>query len=151
MANYLRVIALRIALHLRRERRLPVPQGDGSCEGEATGPGGQELDYLKLRYRGAYEKALCAALAALPVRDRLLLRLQYVDALDIAAIGALYRMRSTAVRWRASVRRELFESTRRRLRESVTLTDSEFDSLLHVVRSQIHVSLSRALGRGKAQ
>ena len=90
-------------------------------------------------------------MAALPARDRLLLRLQYVDALDITAIGALYRMhRSTVVRWRASVRRELFEGTRRRLRESVAVTDSEFDSLLRVVRSQMYVSLSQALAGGEA-
>ena len=127
-------------------------RGTDPVRASRPAPGDPELEYLKLRYRGAYEKALCAALAALPVRDRLLLRLQHVDSLDIAAIGALYRMhRSTAVRWRASDRRELFESTRRRLRESVTLTDSEFDSLLHVVRSQMHVSLSQALGRGEAQ
>jgi RNA polymerase sigma-70 factor (ECF subfamily) len=84
---------------------------------------------------------------ALPDRDRLLLRLQYVDGLNLDAIAALYRIhRSTAVRWRARIRRELLESTRQRIHESVRLTDSEFDSVFHLVRSEMHVSLRRALG-----
>jgi RNA polymerase sigma-70 factor, ECF subfamily len=147
LANYLRVIALRIALRLRRERGPGPASEERLRDVESSGPGDPEFDYLKLRYRALYERAFQAALMALPDRDRLLLRLQYVDGLKLDAIAALYRMhRSTAVRWRARIRRDLLESTRRRLHESVQLTDSEFDSVFHLVRSEMHVSLRRALG-----
>ena len=146
MANYLRVVALRIALRLRRERG-QAPIGEGPQQLESSRLADPEFDYLKIRYRQIYEDALQAALMSLSDRDRLLLRLQYVDGLKLDAIAALYRInRSTAVRWRARIRRELLESTRQRLDASVHLTDSEFDSVLHLVRSEMHVSLRRALG-----
>jgi RNA polymerase sigma-70 factor (ECF subfamily) len=89
-----------------------------------------ELDYLKLRYRGAYQDAVGAALASLPDRDALLLKLHYLDGLNIDRIGALYGMhRSTVARWRARVRRRVLESTREQLHRRLALTDSEFDSL----------------------
>ena len=77
LANYLRVLALRIALRLRRERQAPATRADGLRDAELAGQADPELDYLKLRYRGACEQAFRAALAALPDRDRLLLRLQF--------------------------------------------------------------------------
>ncbi len=147
LANYLRVIALRIALRLRRERSPDPSSEERLRDVESSGPVDPEFDYLKLRYRPVYERAFEAALMALPDRDRLLLRLQYVDGLKLDAIAALYRIhRSTAARWRARIRRDLLESTRQRLHESVHLTDSEFDSVFHLVRSEMHVSLRRALG-----
>jgi RNA polymerase sigma-70 factor (ECF subfamily) len=107
-----------------------------------------ELDYLKLRYRGAYQEALEAGLASLPDRDALLLKLHYLDGLNIDRIGALYGMhRSTVARWRANVRRRVLESTREQLHRRLSLSESEFDSLLAVVRSQLIVSLRGALAR----
>jgi RNA polymerase sigma-70 factor, ECF subfamily len=147
LANYLRIIALRIALRLRGERGPGTASEERLREVESSSTGDPEFDYLKIRYRPAYESAFQSALMALTDHDRLLLRLQYVDGLKLDAIAALYRMhRSTAVRWRAKIRRTLLETTRQRLRESIHLTDSEFESLFHLVRSEMHVSLTRALG-----
>lgn len=147
LASYLRVVALRIALRLRRERR-------GSAAPASTDVAGPdpELDYLKMRYRGAYEKAFHEALQTLSDRDKLLLRLQYVDGMNLDRIGDVYRVhRSTVARWRADVRRRVLEGTRMRLHAMVGLSDSEIDSLCRVVRSEMRISLRRVLEVAQAE
>ena len=146
LSNWVRIIAVRTALRLRREQR----SAGTSLESEAELPGtfDPELDYLKLRYRGAYEEAFHLALASLPDRDALLLKLHYVDGLNIDAIGALYGIhRSTVARWRTEVRRRILASTREHLQGRLSLTESEFDSLVALVRSQLVVSIRSALSR----
>jgi len=71
LSNWVRIIAVRTALRLRREQRSPGTFLE--AESELPGTLDPELDYLKLRYRGAYEEALHVALASLPDRDALLL------------------------------------------------------------------------------
>jgi RNA polymerase sigma-70 factor (ECF subfamily) len=138
-------VALRAALKLRRaQRRLGVgielPPTD---LGRSPDP---ERDYLRLRYRADYEAAFRAALASLESAERLLLKLHYVDSLNIDRIGAIYRLhRSTVARQLASHRRKLLDLTRGRLRERLNLSDSEFDSILALVRSQMVMSLRGAL------
>jgi RNA polymerase sigma-70 factor, ECF subfamily len=145
LAAWLRVVALRAALKLRRaQRRLGVgvelPPTD---LGRGPDP---ERDYLRLRYRADYEAAFRAALGSLESTERLLLKLHYVDGLNIDRIGAIYRLhRSTVARQLASHRRKLLDLTRGRLRERLNLSDSEFDSILALVRSQMVMSLRGAL------
>jgi len=146
LANWMRAVAVRTALRLRRKRDdRPISQRVTSEPRAAFDP---ELDYLKLRYRGAYEVAVQTALAELTDRDALLLKLHYLDGLNIDQIGVLYGVhRATIARWRTGVRRRILASTREHLRRVVSLSDSEFDSLAALVRSQLTVSLGRALRR----
>ena len=148
LSNWTRVIAIRTALRLRREQRREHISAAGKSEMERAGPVDPELDYLKVRYRAAYEEAFKAALAALPDRDALLLKLHYLDGLNIDRIGALYGIhRSTVARWRSNIRRSLLASTREQLQRRLSLTDSEFDSLVALVRSQLALSIRTALHR----
>ena len=79
-------------------------------------------------------------------RERLCLRLHYADGLDIGRIGTLYKIhRSTVARRLAEYRRKLRESVQERLRKRLKLTDSEYQSILSLVRSQMVVSLRSAL------
>ena len=148
LSNWIRVIAVRTALRLRREQRRGGTFPDWENELQRAKPVDPELDYLRLRYRAAYEEAFEGALAALPDRDALLLKLHYLDGLSIDRIGALYGIhRSTVARWRSSIRRSLLASTREQLQRRLSLTDSEFDSLIALVRSQLAVSIRSALHR----
>jgi RNA polymerase sigma-70 factor (ECF subfamily) len=150
LTSWIRVIAVRTALHLRHEQRRGSASNDEK-ESQRAGPVDPELDYLKLRYRSAYERAFELALSALPDRDALLLKLHYLDGLSIDRIGALYGIhRSTVARWRSNVRRVVLESTRKHLRAQLALTDSEFDSLVALVRSQLAVNIRAALQRPPA-
>jgi RNA polymerase sigma-70 factor (ECF subfamily) len=148
LSSWLRIIAIRTALRIQRDRTGSTLPAEREMETGLRSAVDPELDYLKLRYRGAYQEALEAGLASLPDRDALLLKLHYLDGLNIDRIGALYGMhRSTVARWRANVRRRVLESTREQLHRRLSLSESEFDSLLAVVRSQLIVSLRSALAR----
>jgi RNA polymerase sigma-70 factor (ECF subfamily) len=141
LGAWLRVVAVRTALRLRRmrwpSRERPLEQT--ASIGETADP---ELSYLKLRYRGAYEEAFRAALASLETRERLLLKLHYGDGLSLERIASVYRMhRATVARRLASCRRKLREETQRRLQETLQVSAAEFGSLLELVRSQLCVSL----------
>jgi len=152
LSNWVRVVAVRTALRLRREQRRGGNLADQEGELQLARPVDPELDYLKLRYRGAYEEAFGAALAALPDRDALLLKLHYLDGLSIDRIGALYGIhRSTVARWRSGIRRRILASTREQLQRGLSLTESEFDSLVALVRSQLAVSIRSALHRPAAE
>ena len=142
LAAWVRVVAIRTALRLKKaERRAPPDEGD-----PLLGKGDPELDYLKLRYRGACEEAFRGALATLSSRERLYLRLHYVEGLSLDRIASLYRVhRATIARRLAAHRDKLHDQTRARLREVLQLRDSEFESLLGLVRSQLAVSLRGAL------
>jgi RNA polymerase sigma-70 factor (ECF subfamily) len=148
LAGWIRVVAVRTALRLRARQSAGGVPLDPLAEEALPGVVDPELDHLKLRYRGAYEDAVEAALAALPDRDALLLKLHYVDGLNIDRIGGLFGMhRSTVARWRAAVRGRLLAEVRERLRDRIPLTGSEFESILALVRSQLVVSIRSLLTR----
>ncbi len=145
LRSWLRVVSIRTAQRLRRRRDLPAGLVAGRDE-QPWRDADPERDYLKLRYGAAYEEAFHAALASLTSRERLCLRLHYADGLDIGRIGTLYKIhRSTVARRLAEYRRKLREGTQERLRKRLKLTDSEYESVLSLVRSQLVVSLRSAL------
>ena len=145
LTSWLRVVALREALKLRRSQQRPGAASEEAPDDLVGGPD-PERDYLKVRYRGAYDEAFRAALAALESSERLFLKLHYVDGLNIDRIGGMYQLhRSTVARRLAAYRRKLLDFTRARLREQLKLTDSEFRSVLSLVRSQMTISLRSAL------
>jgi RNA polymerase sigma-70 factor, ECF subfamily len=150
LSNWVRVVAVRTAIRLRRDRRESASLPGQEVAPDISIPLDPELDYLKLRYRGTYEQALLAALAALSDRDALLLKLHYVDGLNIDRIGILYGVhRATVARWRSAARRQILASTREHLRRIFSLSDSEFDSLAALVRSQLTISIRTALSRAE--
>jgi RNA polymerase sigma-70 factor (ECF subfamily) len=146
LSSWVRVVALRTALRLHREQRRASSSIGLEDRSELAGTVDPELDYLKLRYRGPYEAALKAALASLPDRDALLLKLHYCDGLSIDRIGVLYGIhRSTVARWRTRVRQSVLEGTREQLRRRIPLTESEFDSIVKLIQSQLEVSIRTTL------
>jgi len=148
LASWVRVVAVRTALRLKREQPGSSERADRNGTPPLGSPIDPGLDYLKLRYRSAYEQALRTSLEGLSDRDALLLKLHYVDGLSIDRIGAIYGMhRSTVARWRAKVRRALLESMREQVCRNLRLTESQFDSVAAAVRSQLLVSIRSALHR----
>lgn len=144
LSSWVRVVAVRTALRIHREQRRTVSPMD--IDSRLPGTVDPELDYLKIRYRGAYEEALKAALASLPDRDALLLKLHYLDGLSIDRIGVLYGIhRSTVARWRTRVWHSVLDSTREQVQRRMSLTQSEFESIVKLVRSQLAVSIRTAL------
>ena len=75
-------------------------------------------------------------------REQTLLRYHHVDGLNIDEIGAIYRVhRVTAFRWLEKAKEQLVRATLETLRARLKLPATELDSVLRMIRSQIHLSL----------
>jgi len=100
------------------------------------------LAALKSRYRDEFRDAFAETAAVLTDRERTLLRYRFLDGLSIDEIGVLYRVhRATVARWLAATRETLFEGTRTRLMSRLAVSDSEVDSVLRLIDSQLDASL----------
>ena len=144
LLGWLRVVALRAALKLKRRQARDggQPLHDGEVPESLLAGVDPERDYLRLRYQADYQAALKDALAALPNAERLVLKLHYFDALTLPQLASMYRVhRATIARRLAEARRGLLDGTRALLAQRLKLTDSEFESVLQVVRSQLGLSL----------
>ncbi|HEX2685998.1 MAG TPA: sigma factor-like helix-turn-helix DNA-binding protein [Kofleriaceae bacterium] len=146
LSAWVRIAAIRAALNLRRGNSGEVERAAMREVDELAAAGDVELDVIRRRYRPAFEAAIARALAALPVRDRTLLRLRLVEGVEVDRIATMYGVhRTTMTRWLADVRAKLFDETRRILTAELGATDVELDSLAELIRSQLHVSLVRLL------
>lgn len=141
LASWLRAAAVRTAIDVMRARReVPV---DTAALGDLDDGFDPLLASLKQRFRDEFKIAFREAAAALTARERTLLRYRFVDDLSIDEIGNLYRVhRATAARWIAAIRESLFETTRARLAAQLAMTESEADSVLRLIDSQLDISIT---------
>lgn len=143
---WVRVVAVRLALNLKRAEAPTASTEELLSELAASEPD-PELRYLKNLYRAEFGAAFREALAALPERERVLLRLHYVDGLRVTRIAGLYQVhQSTVSRWVASAVDTVASDARRRLIERLALSPSRLDSVARMVRSQLELSIHRLLG-----
>jgi len=120
------IAARRLAINAKRDGK---PVGDPLEEVMDREPD-PELRHLKQLYRGELREALAAALAGLGDRERAVLRLRFVDALELAQLGALYRVHeSTASRWVSAALDEVATATRKHLMARLAVTAATADSV----------------------
>jgi len=136
--------ALRVALNTRRARR---PEAPADVLGELVDrEPDPELRTMKSLYRTEFSAALAAALAALPDRQRAVLRLRFVERLELAQIGKLYGVHeSTASRWVAAAADAVATDARRRLVAQLSVGASSVDSIARMVASSLDFSIARLL------
>lgn len=143
LGSWLRAAAVRTAVDLMRSRR-EVPS-DPAALGDAAAID-PLLASLKERYRAEFRSAFADAAAQLTDRERTLLRYRFVDDLSIDEIGVLYSVhRATVARWIASVRESLFELTRGALMSRLSIADSDVDSILRLIDSQLEISIEAVM------
>ena len=139
----------------RHARASARRSGSGADAGREGGGGhlnapspDPELDYLKLRYRNELREAFALTLAALDGEARAVLKMHYLDGLNIDEIGASFRVhRSTVARWLAQARERILEETRKLLSSRLQIGRAEAESVIHLVQSQLDVSIYRYLGK----
>jgi RNA polymerase sigma-70 factor (ECF subfamily) len=148
LSGWLRAVALNAALMAQRGRREVLQSSVNISDRAAAGPLDPELQMVRDRHRPQFQAALDAALQALTVRERTLLRAYFVDDMTIDDLGELFRVhRATAARWLQAAHVRLLDETRRRVMERVPLTASEFDSLAALLKSELSLTFS-ALKQG---
>ena len=142
LSRWLRVSAQRIALNLRRGHK---PQAALSDDGRVAARD-PEMEYLRKSSQGEFTKALRAALAALTVHERNLLRLHFVDGLSTTEIAPLFQAHRTTIRRQINeCQAGLILQVRGSLRERLRLSESQVDSLMREGRQSLEVSLSTLL------
>jgi RNA polymerase sigma-70 factor (ECF subfamily) len=148
LAAWMRAVIVRTAISARRDGSDALERDtDGDADLAARAAGNDvELDAMKARYAADYAEILREALGTLSQRDRTVLKMFFVDDLNIDAIGEAYGVhRATAARWIARCREHLADETRRRLAERLRVPAGELHTLERLCMSQIDFSLRSAL------
>jgi RNA polymerase sigma-70 factor (ECF subfamily) len=151
LRRWVRSVAVRTCLNdLRKGKREILVDDDHLIAQHAIAQDDPEVEYMKRTYANEFKSAFSAALAQLGAREQTLLRYHHVDGLNIDEIGAIYRVhRVTAFRWIEKAKDQLVKATLDTLRARLKLPAAELDSVLRMIRSQIHLSLVRHLGGPK--
>ncbi len=105
-----------------------------------------DVELLRARYGAQLEAALAVAFQSLPARQKVILRLSAVEGVSEKDIGAMYHVhQATVSRWKMQAHEAVLEQTRRYLRDRHQIEPGEVDSLIRLLHSQVHVTLSRVL------
>lgn len=140
---WLRVVAMRVALSLRRSATPAASELRADHIIEQSFAEARDLP----RYRDALDAAIRRVFAQLSLRERNLLRLHYLDGLSLERLAGLYGAhRATVARWLAELRRRLLEEVEKEVRGRLRLSPSEFRSVLGMVRSHLYASIGPLLG-----
>jgi RNA polymerase sigma-70 factor (ECF subfamily) len=148
LRRWVRSVAVRTCLNeLRKGKREILVDDDHLIAQHAVSADDPEVEYMKRTYASQFKAAFAESLAALGPREQTLLRYHHVDGLNIDEIGAIYRVhRVTAFRWLEKAKDLLVRGTLEILRGRLKLPANELDSVLRMIRSQIHLSIVRQLG-----
>lgn len=107
-----------------------------------------EMQVSRQQHRAEIKQEVAAALATLPARDRMVLRLHLVERLGIDAIAGVASIhRATAARWIARAKDTLALRVRDRLLARWRVSQASFPALRTLLDSQIDLSLERLLPR----
>lgn len=140
------IAAQRVALNAVRDRRPEAALSDDVLADLVDREPDPAVRHVKALYRAELREALTAVLAALDDRARAVLRLRFVEGLELAQIGRLYRVHeSTASRWVAAALERVARETREQLVARLAMTDDTADSVARMVQSQLDLSIARLL------
>ncbi len=147
--KWLRIMSVRIAQEMRHARGLAPIASSDVVEKILQEEVPRETLLVQKRYAGTIRQALTRAIEALPADDKALLRLQYLERQGIDRLAALFRAhRATMARRLQQIRRRIATDVRAQIGAHLpNLSAEEAKSLWRALRSQVHLSLSRLIGR----
>lgn len=147
LAAWIRVIALRLAFNAKRgAKSLSAGQEEGERDAGEMALEDPELDYLRGQYREPFVRALNASILDLTKDDRTILRLHYVDGLNIDGIGKIFQVhRATVARWLGRIRGEVLARAKDRLADEVGAKPDEASSVIGALAGEVDWTLSRVL------
>lgn len=146
LAAWLMIVAQRVALTIKR-REQPQRAFFESLEGAIVrSERDPELAYMKERYRPELERVVRQAIATLPDRDRLLLRLTLLTGITHERIAGMYQVsQSTVTRWVQQAHERLRGEVEKALGDALGAAIEDVESLMRLFRSDVNVSVTRAL------
>lgn len=149
LGKWVSVVAQRLALMMIRSNKAEARARDAAAAEALDAQADPELAFVKKEYRGVFRSALEQALAALPDRDRLVMRLNLVTGMSADAIAKIYGVNQTTVsRWLTKARQTVIVEAQQFLRIHLGISPDEVESLARLVASQLDLSVSRILHGG---
>lgn len=147
LEGWVRVTSTRMALRMKQRQPELAAAPPSEVPDPRSAAGDPETAFLKHRYRDELNRALSAVVASLPADERAWLKLYYLDELTVEQIGGLYRVHASTV-WRRlrALEARVLDGLREEIQQRLRVGAHEVDSLIGLVRSQLHMSLSGALG-----
>ncbi len=144
LSAWIRVIALRLALNAKRGAAGTDESATALPDATIEDP---EVDYLRTHYRDPFVRAFERALESLPKDDRTILRLHYVDGVNIDGIGRIYQVhRATIARWLVRIRSDVLTRAKALLAAELGTEIDEAESVIGALAAEFDVTLSRVLG-----
>jgi len=150
LRSWVSTAAATTASGLRRAegRRLKNERRDPATIGAVMAVINPELAYIKRLYKTEIEQAIETALNGLDARASLLLRLHFGERMSIDQLGALYKVnRATAARRVIAARDTVANAIRADLRRRLKLSDSDYQSLVALLRSELDMTIADLVGR----
>ena len=147
---WLRVVAVRTALGLRREqaREVALAEAVAGAMPLAHASPDPQLEHFKRVYRTELQEAFRAALRGLDDRDRGLLKHRYVHGANVDELARIYAVhRATAARWVARAEERLMVQTRKAMMQRLRIDRAELDSVIRLVQSQLDASFHELLSQ----
>ncbi|MCP3135954.1 sigma factor-like helix-turn-helix DNA-binding protein [Pyxidicoccus xibeiensis] len=148
LVAWVRITAARIAGELAsRDGRQELFDEPPEALARMLSTGDPENELLRKDSRELLVDVLRSVLAAMPERERALLRLHHLHGFTLDRLAALYgESRSGMQRQVAHARERLMKLTRTELASRMRLEAPELESLLGLVSSRLDLSLHRLLG-----
>jgi RNA polymerase sigma-70 factor (ECF subfamily) len=145
LASWARVSLARQLTSLQRssERTLPLADDDASAPPPSAGP---EMLVTRRRYGHVFHEALKEAFAGLKHDQRTVLRLHFVDGMNLDSIAPILRVsRATAGRRILNARNALVDRVLALMGERLRTTPSEIQSVLANMWGSLSVGVGQAL------
>jgi RNA polymerase sigma-70 factor (ECF subfamily) len=150
LRRWVSVMAMREALGMARQRRRHAELDSDMLDESPLASDDAELAYLKRVYRHEFRIAFGEALQKLSDKDRLLLKQQFLDRLEVNEIARLHRVhRATLARWLDRARAAVLSNTRASLMRRLEVPPAELDSIVRLINSQLEVTLRLLLRHQK--
>jgi RNA polymerase sigma-70 factor (ECF subfamily) len=148
LANWVRISALRTAVNLLRDGAAQTL--DPLHHLPRIASHSLEVDYLRKQHSEQIHHALAAAMAALPERQRVALKLQLLDGLTLQQIGRVFQVDASSVsRWIARAKKTVLRHVLRSLGDSLAMPRTELESLVRLIQSQLEISLRGVFAQSK--
>ncbi len=151
LASWVRVVAVRTAIDLTRQRGGVIEATESRAEAPnpASSRRDPEMAYIKRGYRQAFDEAFRTAVSRLDADQRQLLHGHFVEGLTLDELAAKLGVhRATIARRIATGREAIAEEARRLLGDKLGATKAEIESIVALMRSRLEVSLVDVLRAG---
>jgi RNA polymerase sigma-70 factor (ECF subfamily) len=149
LGAWVRVCALRLALDLTAAPEVLKKNDTQALDTLMAATTGGEVLLDAERHREPFHAALQEALAALTTKDKTILRLHFLDGMNIDSLGLMFQVhRATVARWLVAIRTGVLQHVRQRLALDFGTSASEAQSLVRLLGADVQLSIQRILGPG---